>query len=133
MLPLCITLAIAACGPETYVEGAICPAPEALAEFVDGEDLDIIVMLDDCPPGCGGDIQTECHVQRAGGTIDLDVQGTYRKRGGNSCAAVCRPLAVTCRVGSLPAGTYEVHSGSHSLEITVPTDDPPTYDESCGY
>ena len=132
--PLVLLLALTACGPEAYYEGAICPAPEALAEFTDGDDLDIIIMLDPCPPGCGGDTRTECHVTREGNTIDIDAQGTYQKRGGTAgCAAVCRPLMATCTVGNLDAGTYTIHSGTHSLEVTIPSDEPPDYESDCPY
>lgn len=130
--PLTLILALAACGPETYAEGAICPAPEVLAGFADGDDLDVVIMFDDCPPGCGGETQVECSVHRQGSTIDIDATGYLHKRGG-SCAAVCRPLSVTCTVGDLAAGTYTIHSGSHSLEVTIPSDDPPAYEPTCGY
>lgn len=130
--PLFIILALGACGPDTYFEGAICPAPEVLAEFQDGDDLDVVVVFDDCPPGCGGNTQVECNVQREGSTIDIDATGYYHKRGG-SCAAVCRPLTVTCTIGDLQAGTYTINSGSHSLEVTIPSADPPAYEAICGF
>jgi hypothetical protein len=133
--PLLTLLALGACGPETYFEGAVCPAPELLAEFEDGDDLDIVIVLDPCPPGCGGDAQTECSVTRDGDTIDIDAQGQYRKRSGGAagCTAVCRPLTATCTVNNLDAGTYTIHSGTHSLEVTLPSADPPKYDPDCSY
>ncbi|MBL9106201.1 MAG: hypothetical protein JNL82_35085 [Myxococcales bacterium] len=132
--PLLCLLALAACGPESYFEGPICPKPEALAEFMDGDNLSIEVILDDCPPGCGGNSSVSCEATRMGDEIDLDARGTYQKKGGNgSCAAVCVPIVATCNVAGLDAGTYTINSGSHSLKITIPSDDPPNYEAACGF
>lgn len=132
--PLLCLLALAACGPEIYTEGPICPAPETLAEFVDGGDLRVDVLLDDCPPGCGGNFQTSCNITRQGDAIDLDARGTYQKKGGNgACAAVCMPIYASCTINDLPAGTYTLHSGTHALEVTIPSDEPPDYEDECGF
>lgn len=132
--PLLCLLALGACGPETYFEGPICPKPEALAEFMDGDDLSVDIILDDCPPGCGGNSSVSCDISRMGDTIEIDARGHYQKKGGNgSCASVCRPIIATCTIGDLSPGTYTLNSGSHSLEITIPSDDPPNYEAACGY
>lgn len=135
IVPLATLITLAACGPEAYFEGAICPAPEVLAEFSDGDDLEVLIVFDECLPGCGGDTQTECTVTRDGDNIEIDARATYRKRGGATagCAAVCRPLATTCAVTGLEPGTYTITSGTHSLAVTLPSDDPPAYDKECGY
>jgi hypothetical protein len=131
--PLLFTLTLGACSPNSYFEGAICPKPEVIADFAEGDDLEVEILLEDCLPGCGGDSQTECHVTRDGSTIDIDAQGVYKKKGANgACAAVCQPLVATCVIGNLSAGTYTLNSGSHTLEITLPSDDPPKYESICG-
>lgn len=130
--PLLLILGLAACAGESYFEGAICPAPDAIAAFEDGDDLEVQVILDDCPPGCAGDFDAACSVMREGNTIELDARGSFRKRGG-ACTAACQPVVATCIIGNVPAGTYTINSGSHSLEVTLPSDEPPNYEATCPY
>lgn len=129
---LILTFLLGACGDRAYFEGAICPAADEVAMFADGDDLKLQIVFEDCLPGCGGNTFTECDVVRDGDTIEIDARGSYDKKGGNgACAAVCRPLIATCVIGGLDVGTYTINSGTHSLRLTLPSDDLPELESLC--
>lgn len=128
LAPLLLVFAPACAEQHYYTEGDVCLDPAAVASFAEGDELEVVVLLDDCM-ACPKEFTADCDVERKGDVITLHAHGTYTQRNGpcNSCL----DLKVGCVVGGLPPGTYTIRSGVHEVEVTLPQADPPKLDPVC--
>lgn len=129
LAPLLLVFASACAEHHNYVEGDICLDPAALSSFAAGDELEIVVLLDDCM-ACPKDFAADCEVDRNGDVIDLHAHGSYTQRRGP--CDTCLQFKVACVVGGLSPGTYTIRSGDNQVEVTLPQADPPQLDPVCG-
>lgn len=128
LVPLLLVFAPACAEQHNFSEGEICLDAPALASFAEGDELEIVVLLDDCM-ACPKDFTVNCEVERDGDTINLLAAGSYTQRSG-PCDS-CLDLKVGCVVGGLSPGTYTIRSGDNELQVTLPQADAPQLDPVC--
>src|SRR5690606_40692722 len=129
LAPLGLALLGLACAqPQSFTEGAICLDAVAVADFADGDELQLEIILDDCM-ACPKDFRAGCQVSREGDEITVHAHGEYSPRRGpcDSCIA----LKTACNIGGLPQGTYTIRSGDNTRGLTLPAPAPVTRDPLC--
>jgi len=128
LVPLLLVFASACAEQHNYSEGEICVDAPALASFAAGDEVEFVVVLDDCM-ACPKDFTANCDVERQGSTITLHAGGVYTERSG-PCDS-CLTLSIACVVGGLEPGNYTVRSGDQTLEISLPQAEAPKLDATC--
>lgn len=114
-------------------EGSVCLGldhPHGLpVDALEGDEpFPMIVGFESClSSSCSQDLEANCEVEIDGDDIFLSSTGSYGDRThleGGMCTEDCRSLYADCGNLILEEGSYTVHHGDETVELTIPSDDP---------